>query len=114
MEYTYHVVQFIKKGRQGTRSIDIVPAKWTTYDQKTKKFKSSYMEPPYNDEDRQLIQTLMKENADAPEDWPLYNIKIVARARKFYNFLSFKKYLVFFILCDTVRIIAILPLQTSE
>lgn len=41
-----------------------------------------YMEPPYNDEDRKLIQELIKTMADPPESWPLYRVSLQGHASK--------------------------------
>lgn len=41
-----------------------------------------YMEPPYGDEDKKLIQDLIKNRSDPPENWPLYQISLQGHARK--------------------------------
>lgn len=82
-EYIYYVIQFVTRGRPGTRSIDIIPCKWTSYDYKKKKLTSLYMDPPYTDNDITLLHSLIESNADAPASWKPYNIKIVSRASKF-------------------------------
>lgn len=92
-EYIYFVVQFLKRGRPGTRSIDIIPSKWTSFDYKKKKLTSQYMEPPYTEENIQLLHSLIESNAEAPPYWKPYNVKIVARASKFFaSYTSFFLY----------------------
>lgn len=81
-KYPYHVVEFVKKGRPGKREIEIIPLKWITFDDKLKKLKAWYKEPPYTNEDFEHIQALTEANADAPADWELFTIKLVARASK--------------------------------
>lgn len=91
-EYRYYIVEFIKRGRQGTRSIDVVPSKWTTYDKKKNKFKTAFMDPPYDEENLTLLQNMVQRNAAAPTNWSQYSIKIVAKASTYFGtiFICFK------------------------
>lgn len=81
-EYMFNIVEFVKRGRPGTREIEIVPSKWLLYERKAGKPKVLYKEPPYTDADYDLIQHLAETDADAPDEWKLYTVKIVARASK--------------------------------
>lgn len=80
----YYVVEFKKRGRIGTRSVDIVPFKWLFFDSKEKKMKCFFLDPPYKEEDLLMLQQLVEMNADAPASWSKYNVKIVSRASKFF------------------------------
>lgn len=82
----YYVVEFMKRGRIRTRSIDIVPFKWLFFDLKGKKMKCFFLEPPYEENDLLMLQQLVEMNAEAPASWSKYNVKIVSRASKFFFF----------------------------
>lgn len=84
-QYAYHIVEFVKRGRQSIREIEIIPLKWIKYDNKLGKLKAFYKKPPYTEDDFKLIQNLSEANADAPANWELYTIKLVARASKYLN-----------------------------
>lgn len=73
--YIYYIMEFIKRGRLGTRSIDIVPFKWLSF-VKEKKIKCCFLAPPDEEEDFEMLQQLIDINADAPSSWPKYNVKI--------------------------------------
>lgn len=81
-EYDYQIVEFVKRGRPGTREIDIIPTKWLIYDKKMRKPRAFYKVPPYSEDDFTLIQDLAESKADAPDNWQLFTVKVVARASK--------------------------------
>lgn len=41
------------------------------------------MDAPYTDEDLKLLQNLVVNNVDAPEDWPTFFIEQVGRADEY-------------------------------
>lgn len=90
--FIYYVVEFIKRGRIGIRSIDIVPYKWLSFDPKEKKIKCLFLEPPYDEKDFQLLQKLIEMNADAPANWSKYNVKIVSRASEYFVIKFFQSF----------------------
>ena len=82
--YNFQIVEFItgepKKGNK--RSIDIVPSGWVSYDKKKDKIVAKFMNPPYTNEDIDLLYTLVENEESAPESWPTYSVKIRGHASK--------------------------------
>ena len=68
--------------KNGLKSVECVPNKWISYDTKIGSCMVRYMEPPYNNEDTQLIQDLIKNMANPPESWPLYRVSLHGHASK--------------------------------
>lgn len=97
----YFVVEFIKRGRVGIRSIDIVPSKWLLFDRKENKMKCFFLGPPYEEENLRMLQQFVEMRADAPASWSKYNIKIVARASKFFFYILIKSKMMFISFSET-------------
>ena len=82
--YKFQIVEFITRGpkKGNKRSIDIVPSRWVSYDKKKSKIVAKFMESPYNNEDIDLLYTLVEAEENAPESWPTYSVKIRGHASK--------------------------------
>lgn len=80
--YIYQIIEFLTKGPQKTKSIDIVPSGWVSYDQKKGKLVAKFMPPPYDAENNELLYNLIDTCEKAPESWPSYWIKIRGHASK--------------------------------
>lgn len=79
--YKFKIIKFKKRGRQGlTKEIDIVPAFWINWDEKTKSLRCKFLELPYSSEDITLIHEIVKKGLPAPESWPTYKVEIVGEA----------------------------------
>lgn len=75
-------MEFVKRGRPSSRSVDIVPMKWISFNKKHCYTEVKFKPPPYTEEDFNEIQKLAEDNVDASEEWPTYKIKTVARESK--------------------------------
>jgi len=64
------------------QDVDIVPMKGISFNKKHCCTEVKFKPPPYTEEDFNEIQKLAEDNIDAPEEWPTYKIKTVARASK--------------------------------
>ena len=79
--YKYCLVRFVHRGRKKqVESVDLVPSKWLDYDKAKGRCVTKFLDSPYSDEDLQLLHALVKNNIDAPEDWPTFSIEQVGRA----------------------------------
>lgn len=60
-------------------SVVVVPVQFLVFDgQSNNRLYVRYMQAPHNDEDVQLISSLTARNDTLPpEDWPLFNAKII-------------------------------------
>ncbi|XP_071629980.1 uncharacterized protein [Temnothorax longispinosus] len=76
----YQLVSFTDYIVNGLRSVECIPNSWISYDTKIGSCIAPYMEPPYGDEDKKLIQDLIKNMSDPPESWPLYKISLQGHA----------------------------------
>lgn len=77
----YSLVQFIHRGRKKkVEDVDIVPSKWLDFNKKTGRMTTKFLEIPYTSEDIATLHTLVKDNVDAPEAWPTFNVKVLGRA----------------------------------
>ncbi|XP_008216339.3 uncharacterized protein LOC100679091 isoform X3 [Nasonia vitripennis] len=75
------LVEFIHRGRKKKcESADIVPSKWLEFDNTRKRCLTKFLESPYGPEDIEMLHTLVKEKADAPENWPVYPVEVRGRA----------------------------------
>ncbi|KYQ53674.1 hypothetical protein ALC60_04646, partial [Trachymyrmex zeteki] len=82
----FKIVKFIKRGRKGLKKeIDIVPATWIHWDNKTKRLKVPFLPTPYTSEDIKLLHDIVKSECEAPESWPIYNVDIIGEARTYKN-----------------------------
>lgn len=82
-EYFYQLIEFISRGPKKMKSIDIVPSNWIWYDPKKGKLVCKFMPPPYDAENNALLHSLIKTNANAPESWSVYPVKIIGRASEY-------------------------------
>lgn len=79
--YRFKIVKFIKRGRKRPKKeIDIVPATWIHWDDKTKRLKVPFLAIPYTNEDINLLHDIIKSESEAPESWPLYNVDIIGES----------------------------------
>lgn len=76
-DYLYDVVEFIKRGRPSSRTIDIVPMKWLSFNEKKKCMETKFKPPPYNEQVFKEIENLVESNVDASE-WPVYHVRVIA------------------------------------
>lgn len=82
--YVFQLVRFVTRGRQPLqKAVDIVPVKWISFDQKSGKCMTKFLPPPYEDEDCELLHTLVENLADPPETWPTYPIRFKGRASEY-------------------------------
>ncbi|XP_011699738.1 PREDICTED: uncharacterized protein LOC105457027 [Wasmannia auropunctata] len=89
MKYRFKIVKFIKRGRKGSKKeIDIVPAEWIHWDNKTKRLKVPFLPTPYTNEDIKELHKIVKSECEAPESWPLYNVDIIGESRTYTDAVS--------------------------
>lgn len=89
----YLIVCFVGEKIGKKKSIELVPKKWAHINKKTKKF-STYYPPPdskgrYYKEDLTLVDTLCKNNVEAPEDWSSFESKVCGWAGMYVNCIIF-------------------------
>lgn len=81
--YRFKIVKFIKRGKKGPKKeIDIIPATWIRWDDKTKRLKVPFLATPYTNKDINLLffHDIIKSESEAPESWPLYNVDIIGES----------------------------------
>lgn len=81
-DHQYQLIEFVTKGPKKTKSIDIVPSSWVSFDQTKGRLVCKFMPPPYNAENNELLYQLVDQRGEAPESWPTYSIKIKGHASK--------------------------------
>lgn len=89
----YQIVEFVNEKDNGTISIDCVPSKWVTFDEKLHACVCKFMPPPYNTKSRLKLDSYVMSKSKAPESWPLYPIYVRGDAGKNHYFnitISFK------------------------
>lgn len=79
-KYDFQLIEFISKGPKKLKAIDIVPSNWVYYDKIKGRLVSSFMGPPYDKDNNDLLHNLVKTKAIPPKDWPKYTIKIKGHA----------------------------------
>ncbi|XP_039307888.1 uncharacterized protein LOC105206947 isoform X2 [Solenopsis invicta] len=55
---------------------------------KKKNMEAKFKPPPYNEEVFKEIENLVENNVDAPAEWPVYHVRVIARER---NYTALKK-----------------------
>lgn len=88
----YQVVEFIEKGK-AIKSVDCVPSKWVTYDEKAHTCVTKFMPPPYNKKRKDKLHSLIAAKFDALEHWPYYPVYLRGEAGKYTNY--FNTYIIF-------------------
>lgn len=80
--HPFQIVEFGKKVSKSRRSLDCVPTKWINFDKTTRHFVSKFMPPPYNGKTIAALETYVKNEMDAPSQWPVYNVRLVGHGSK--------------------------------
>lgn len=44
---------------------------------------AKFKPPPYNEEVFKEIENLVENNVDAPAEWPVYHVRVIARESKY-------------------------------
>lgn len=79
--YKYYLVEFVHRGRRRrVEQIDIVPSSRLSYDIRSKRPITKFLQQPYADEDILMLHSLIKSCAVPPEDWPTFPVHIKAKA----------------------------------
>lgn len=77
----YQLVQFLDdKVSKGERSVDCIPTKWVEFDMIVGKCMAKFMPPPYGKKKSQQLHDMIRNNSDAPEEWPSYAVQICGGA----------------------------------
>lgn len=80
----YTCVRFIHQGkRRKVEQMDVVPTSWLLPDTQNKRKNrclTPYMSSFDNDEDKQLLQDLVKNDVAAPQKWQVFRVENVGRA----------------------------------
>ncbi|KAL7301357.1 hypothetical protein TKK_0005805 [Trichogramma kaykai] len=83
-DFHFALVEFVHKGRRKKiEAIDVVPTEWITFNKVKKRYSAQFLPPPYNEDRCALLQTFVKQQMDAPEDWPSYTVKLKGRANTY-------------------------------
>lgn len=85
--YKFYLVQFIVRGPQKKKKIDIVPYHWISLNEKSGKTVTKFMPAPYDEKRCLLLQNLVKNSGNPLNDWPEYNVIIKGGASKLSKFL---------------------------
>lgn len=78
----YQIVEFINEKKAHIMSIDCVPSKWVTYDEKAHTCVTKFMPPPYNKKRKAVLFNLIATKSDAFEYWPSYPVHLRGEAGK--------------------------------
>lgn len=79
--YDFQLIEFISKGPKGKiRDIDCIPSSWITYNSKKGKLETRFMPPPYNEENNELLHSLIVAKVSPPLSWPFYTIELKGHA----------------------------------
>jgi len=71
----YYVIEFIND-EADVMSVDCVPSKWVTFDEKTQLYMAKFMPPPYNKKTQSKLYNFIIKKYDAPEHWPSYPVRV--------------------------------------
>lgn len=67
------IVQFQNSSfEQLNEKLAVVPVKFTKFNHENNDFHTKYLSPPYEKEDLQLIEEIVKNNSPAPDAWDLH------------------------------------------
>lgn len=89
----YQIVEFISEEGNDVMSVDCVPSKWVTYDEKKKTCVAKFMPPPYNKQNKTKLYNYIALKYDALETWPSYPVYLRGEAGKDTNY--FNTYIIF-------------------
>jgi len=79
----FQIVEFIsEKENVDVMSIDCVPSKWVTYDEKARTCVTKFMPPPYSKTRKAKLYNLIATKSDALEYWPCYPVYLRGEAGK--------------------------------
>lgn len=82
--YDYSLIQFVHRGqKRKIEEVDIIPSKWLSFDNKKSKFVTKFMPPPYDGENGEVLHSFIQTLADAPENWPIYTVRMKGRAKTY-------------------------------
>lgn len=79
----FDIVQFVQRDDSEKKSIDCVPSSWIIFDQKSHQLMTKFMPPPYTASRCFALHKMVKENKNAPDNWPNYAINIVQSVGKY-------------------------------
>lgn len=83
----YAIVQFIKKGNNKIKCVDIVPAHWLDWDPIKKRSITKFINKIKSKSDFQNLRNRVEKLADAPEEWPYFPVRIKGKAGKVFYFV---------------------------
>lgn len=88
---SYQLVSFVNEiDKEGKRAVECVPSSWVSYDKGLGSLVVRYMAPPYKEEDKLLIRTLIQNREDPPESWPSYPVTLQGDASKALTLLQIR------------------------
>lgn len=81
----WRLIQFKPQGRPSKmKSIELVPTSWITLNNINKKCRVIYPGPPYTEEKKQKIRSMVKNLINPEDDWPTYAVELKGSAGEFY------------------------------
>lgn len=84
----YQIVEFISEKGNDIMSIDCVPSKWVTYDEKAHTCVTKFMPSPYNKKTKAKLYNLIATKFDALKHWPCYPVHLRGEAGKHTNYFN--------------------------
>ncbi|XP_008213934.1 uncharacterized protein LOC103317511 [Nasonia vitripennis] len=87
--YELTIVRFVHRGRRrAVEQIDIINSEWLSFDGKKGKCTTQFLDKVHTQEDINLLHSLVKELAPAPESWPWFSVEIIGRAKTYHKALQ--------------------------
>lgn len=81
----YQVFEFINSDDEGEtkmKEIEFAPKSWISFNEEELQLYTKFMPPPYNTKTRKFLKDIIQLKAEAPDEWPKYQINLRGHAGK--------------------------------